>query len=70
MSDKRRGRGKPFAALLAAERPLHARERLQGLQPGEAEAILRRAALTVEPTSIPGFYRALKTAILERTAHA
>lgn len=61
---------KGFAELLAAERPRHAREWLERLQPDEAEAILRQAALTVDPASIPGFYQALKTAILERTPDA
>lgn len=70
MSDKRRGRGRPFAALLAAERPRHARERLQRLQPGEAEAILRQAALTADPAGVQSFYLALETAILESIAHA
>lgn len=58
---------KPFAVLLAAERPRHWRERLERLAPGEAEAILRESLLVSTPYEQGKFWQAMKTAILEAT---
>lgn len=56
---------KPFAALLAAQRTRHRREFLERLAPGEAERILRQAALTPRPSDVDRFWHAMKTTILE-----
>lgn len=57
---------KPFAVLLAAEQARHRRELLERLAPGEAERILRKAALTPRPSDVDRFWEAMRTTIVDR----